>query len=131
MNNKAKIIVNGAWAELKGPDTSVHLESSLALLDPKAFFNQAYKEGRWDGMVRLYRNTSFPAGLVEHVCAYFADTGSEVTVTGAMKLPPIDLSRFSRDYLPGITLWEHQYDAAVMMMTKLCGWCCRSAAYAS
>jgi len=118
--SKAKIIVNGAWAVLKNAEQT-HLEDCLAPMDPKAYFNAAFKEKRWDGRVRLYSGSSFPAGLTQTVVEHFNEIDSAVEVIGAVKLPQIDLTRFTVDYLAGIKLWGHQFEAASIMLTQATG----------
>ena len=98
------------------------LEECLSVYDPKRFFNRAFKEKRWDGKIRLYAGNSFPAGLTERVTKHLNETGREVRVIEERETEAIDLTRFSPEYLPGITLWPHQCEAVRVIMEhpRLC-----------
>jgi len=109
------IRVQGAWAELTGAPISI-LEESLCALDPKRFFNAAFRQKRWDGKVRLHSGRLFPSGLVHRVIAACNEDGMDVRVVSAEETEPIDVSRFDKHYLPGIELWDHQIKAVLAML---------------
>ena len=115
------IIVRGAWAELRGANVSV-LAKCLSVDDPKRFFNQAFKDGRWDGKIRLYEGKRFPAGLVGRVVQAYRDEGFDAGVHEP-DVPVTDVSRFTPDYFVCLgpdgdsQLWAHQHRAVVEMLT--------------
>jgi superfamily II DNA or RNA helicase len=112
MTRRAAIYVRGAWAELhNAPDST--LESCLSFAHPNPWYSKAYREKRWDGKVRLFERSSnrFPAGLVQRVVEHLTDLEREVFVSGFDDKTPLDLSALERDWLPGIELWDHQWDA--------------------
>lgn len=102
------IVVRGAWADVYGISARF-LDDCLSFADPKRFFNQAWKEGRWDGLVRLYWGRTFPAGLVEYVSDYFTEHGLAVKVERDREEKSLALP-IKRTTLPGIKLWDHQMD---------------------
>ena len=117
MKRRAAIYVRGAWAELhNAPDDT--LDSCLSFKHPNPWYSQAYREKRWDGMVRLFERSTnrFPAGLVERVVAHLHDLDRECFVSGFDDKTPRDLSSLTRDWLPGIELWDHQWDAVNAML---------------
>lgn len=118
MKRRAAIYVRGAWAELHNAPEGT-LESCLAFKHPKPWFSQAYREKRWDGMVRLFEKgtTRFPAGLTQRVVDHLRDLDREVFVSGFDDKKPLDLSALERDWLPGIELWDHQWDAVHALLT--------------
>lgn len=120
MSAKAVIKIEGAYARLLGAPIS-ELEACLAVPDPKRFFNRAFKDERWDGNVRLYEHRDFPAGLTDHVATHLQNEGYEVSIIRPRERQAIDLSRWTRDYLPGITLWDNQYEAGIAMLKSQCG----------
>lgn len=111
----AVIVIKGAWAELRGISEAV-LEQSLSFLDPEREHNRAFQEQRWDGMIRLHEGRKFPAGLTERIANACRDAGHTVRIIG-WKPTPIDLTRFTPSYLPGITLRPHQFDLCMAMLT--------------
>jgi len=113
---KSIINIRGAWAELFGAPVSV-LERTLSFLSPDCKHSQAYRDGRWDGMIRLFKDRAFPAGLLNRVADAVREDGYDLQILG-QKEKPLDLSRLTDKYLPGITLWRHQYDAILAMLTN-------------
>lgn len=120
---QATISIKSAWAFLKGAPVK-HLEACLTVKDPKARFNRAYQEKRWDGMVRLFTGRKFPAGLVDHVTAHFNKADEDVTVVGKEEKVPIDTSRFDKTYLGGVgpsrdaDLIDEQCEAILTMLNN-------------
>lgn len=116
MPEKATIRVEGAWATLHGVPLW-RLDECLALDHPQRQYNRAFKEGRWDGKVRLYKGKSFPAGLAEHVARHLTDAGTAVKMVGWKESEPLDCSRFDATYLGKLgpdrdsDLWDHQVEA--------------------
>ena len=112
---RANIQVKGAWASLYGAETE-HLAKCLTVLDPKRFYNSAFRERRWDGRVRLYEGRTFPSGLTPRVVEHLEHEGIDVAVIGYEDKKPVDLSRLTLDYMaiPGPggkmfdEMWEHQ-----------------------
>lgn len=98
------------------------LEATLTVKDPKRFFSKAYKEKRWDGVVKLYDGRSFPAGLADRVIDWFAKNGHEVTVLARHEKKDIDTARMTKDYLPAVgkfeEFWEPQYQAILAMLNN-------------
>jgi len=117
MKRRAAIYVRGAWAELHNAPENT-LESCLAFKHPKPWYSKAYREKRWDGMVRLFeRGTNrFPAGLTQRVVDHLHDLDREVFVSGFDDKKSFDLSSLERGWLPGIGLWDHQWDAVHAML---------------
>ena len=115
------ISIKGAWAYLKGAPVS-YLEECLTVKDPKARYNRAYKEHRWDGKVKLFKGRQFPAGLTDHVIEHFNKDDEDVTVVGKEEKVPIDTSRFDKTYLGGVgpdrdkDLIEEQCEAILAML---------------
>ena len=71
MKRRAAIYVRGAWAELRCADAEDVLEGCLAFKHPRPWYSTAYREKRWDGLIRMFdARGRFPAGLtlrvVEH-----------------------------------------------------------------
>lgn len=112
----AVIFIKGAWAELRGAPAAI-LTDTLTFLHPERANNRAYREERWDGTVPLYETRKFPAGLTDRVVEACKQAGHTVRVLG-WKPTPVDLSRFTPEYLPGITLRPHQYDLCLSMLTN-------------
>jgi superfamily II DNA or RNA helicase len=115
-STKPKIEIDGAWAFLEGIPGR-HLEQCLAVRDPKAHFLQICKDGRWDGKVRFYSGNRFPAGLVARAQTYLLEFQefADLEVLDPYRVT-VDLKRFTPEYLPGITLWDHQYEACMSML---------------
>jgi superfamily II DNA or RNA helicase len=112
----ASIRVCGAKSELAGVPGYV-LEGILAIPDPQRWFNRAFREKRWDGMVRLYEGNRFPAGLTGRVVEFLTELGCAVSVVETHEKEEIDVSRFTKHYLPGIELWDHQFSAVLALLT--------------
>lgn len=113
------IRVKGAWAKISdAPDGC--LEDCLAIPDPSRWFNRAFKERRWDGMVRLYQGNRFPAGLMERLVEHLVDY--DVQMLDGDNEATIDVSRFDETYLGGVgpdrdsDLWEHQVEAVLALL---------------
>lgn len=113
---KAQIFIKGPKARLSGAPIEA-ADGVLAVASPGAKNSKAYKEGRWDGMVRLYDGCEFPAGLALKVYQCLSEQDFDVKVLESKEhLHAPDLERFTRDYLPGITLWDHQYEATLALI---------------
>lgn len=112
---EALITIRGAWAELTGVPIFV-LDPVLKVMDPDAQYSRAFKEKRWDGLVLLYEGNRFPAGLTSLAAETLKQQGHHVRISGLAE-NPIDLSRFTSSYLPGITLRPHQMDACLAILT--------------
>jgi superfamily II DNA or RNA helicase len=108
----ASIDVQGAFARLSGWDTTV-LDDCLAFDSPARFFSKAFRSGRWDGKIRLFKGNTFHAGLTQRVAEHLESQGVKVSISGWEEREHIDVSDFPEDYLaPAIPkLWEHQMDA--------------------
>jgi len=111
----AVICVDRAWATLRGCSHEP-LRDALTVYDPRRFYNLAYRNGRWDGKIRLYDGSRFPAGLVPYIVRWFDDRGRDVTVK-TPESPVINTSDVQPDYLGLLgadkdsELWSHQMDA--------------------
>jgi len=116
----AIIGVKGAWAQLHHAPLDT-LSDTLTVLDPGRWYNRAFKERRWDGKVRLYKGNSFPAGFVPLVKKALDAAGYSVQVSG-LGVGGIDVSRFGRDYLPGIELWDNEYEGALALLKNRNGY---------
>lgn len=121
---RAAIYVKGAWAELRNaPDGT--LEACLAVKHPNPWHSRAFREHRWDGMIRLFRGTKFPAGLTPHVIEHLRDIGKDVFVSGFAEAHVHDWSRIKADYLPAVgrfeKLWPHQLEAIHAALAARCG----------
>ena len=121
MKRRAAIYVRGAWAELHNAPEGA-LEACLSFAHPYPWKVRAFKEGRWDGKIRLFERATnkFPAGLTEHVVAHLNELDRDVFVTGLESKKPLDLSRFTRDYLPPVGKFrefrDYQFDAVIAML---------------
>ena len=115
LSEKPIIEVGSAYARLKRGDVSI-LKETLRPLDPKRYYNRAYKEKRWDGRVELYSGRSFPAGLVKFVTDYLTREKQAFEVVQESKLVEFDMSKWSNDILPGITLWAHQEEVCRVLL---------------
>ena len=121
---RATIRVQGSWAKLSAPGAPADiLEGCLTVPHPRPEGVEAYREGNWDGLVRLFESDGrqFPAGLTRRVADYLAaEHGYEVRLIG-WDPDPIDLSRMCRDYLPPLgkfrEFWDHQYEAVLTMLS--------------
>lgn len=116
---RAAIYVNGAHAELHGVSAET-LETVLAFDHPAPYRSRAFLEKRWDGKLRLYTGTRFPAGLAVQVADHLVDTGRDVVIHGWEPKHKCDWSWLGRDYLPPTgkfeELWEHQHAAIHAML---------------
>lgn len=114
MRVRAAIHVRGAWAELHNAHEDV-LEACLALKHPHPWTSRAFRQGHWDGMLRLYKGNRFPAGLTERVATQLAEDGRDVFVNGYRERKPHDWSFIDKRYLPAHgkfrKLWTHQLRA--------------------
>jgi superfamily II DNA or RNA helicase len=119
MTMSASIQVNGAFAELHGGTTDT-LEECLSFLSPARRFSKAFKQGHWDGRIRLYRGRSFHAGLTPRVQAHLEKKGVSVVISGWRETRPVDMENFSAEYLaPAIPeLWPHQDEAVRALLAN-------------
>ncbi len=117
----ATIQIDGPWAKLTGAPEEL-LTECMSFLDPKRWHSRAFREKRWDGKVCLSMGCSFPAGHVDRVVEFLATKQYSARVLGRKHRIAMDLSRFGRDFLPGITMWDHQYEACKTFLTHHCGW---------
>ena len=123
MRRRAAIYVRGAWAELHNAPEDT-LESCLAFMHPKPWYSRAYRERlpdgsrKWDGKIRLFERATnrFPAGLTSRVVEHLHDLDRDVFVSGFEDRKQPDLSELTRDWLPGIELWDHQWDATTTLL---------------
>ena len=112
MKRRAAIYVKGAWAELQCSDAGDVLEGCLSFKHPNPWYSKAYREKRWDGKVRLFdQNDRFPAGHTPRVVEHLQDLDREVFVRGFEDKKPVALDDLTREWLPGIRLYDHQWDA--------------------
>lgn len=116
----AAVRAHGAWALYDGIPAEI-LDEACAALSPEAKYSQAYKEKRWDGMIRLWKADRFPLGLLPDVLAACAAADILVEVEKANNEQNVDLSRFDDGYLPGITLYSHQVEAVRALLTARSG----------
>lgn len=112
-----EINVSGVHAFIEGAEPE-HIDGCLSADHPNKQHILAFKEDRWDGKVRLHdAYKRFPAGLVNHVVRYFNELGIDVAVTDQEEMEPIDTSRFTDRYLPGITLRPDQCESIMAFLT--------------
>lgn len=114
---KARIIIDGAWAKLTGANASA-LQETLAPYDPQRWFNPAFKQKRWDGRVRLYEGKKFPAGLWRTVAHYLFEHDIEYELIDNNESEEVPLDDWSKDILPGITLYAHQDDVCRTLLSE-------------
>lgn len=118
---KPSITIKGAWAELYGAPMEV-LEENLTVLDPKRFFNVAFRQKRWDGKVRLYEGNRFPAGLTDRVIAALNEDGHDVNVIRKQERAVLDLDRINKTFFGkfgpnhDLDLWEHQVEGVRQLL---------------
>ena len=121
MEKHAKITLRGAHAFCVGVPDEV-LDCVLAFPAPGAQYSQAYKDGRWDGMKRLYSRGCFPAGLTSTVQEFLQSQGWVVTVVYPKEYSEsLDLSRLTKNYLTGITFWGHQFEGLRALLENING----------
>ena len=65
----------------------------------------------------LYEGCTFPAGLSHRVKEHLKTEGEVVRIIDPSK-PNIDLSGWNRNLIPGVTLWDHQYEAGLALLTQ-------------
>jgi superfamily II DNA or RNA helicase len=117
------IQVKGAWAEIRHAEKDV-FDVCLSVLHPARQHVQAFKEGRWDGRVRLHNGDRFPAGLMNRVTNYLNEEGHDVKLIDKEDAKPIDTSRFDKTYLGGVgpkrdsDLWDHQVEGVLAMLNN-------------
>jgi superfamily II DNA or RNA helicase len=116
MKHRAAIYVRGAWAELRNAPAGT-LEGCLSFKHPNPWYSKAFREKRWDGRVRLFKGDQFPAGHTPIVAAYLSELGRDVFISGFEDRKDVDLSELTRDYLPGIELWDHQWNAITSLLS--------------
>ncbi len=123
---KPSINIKGAWAELYGAPMEV-LEDNLTCLDPKRFFNHAFRQKRWDGKVRLYDGNKFPAGLTDRVIAALNEDGHDVNVVRKQEKTVLDTDRIDKTFFTNLgpkqdqPLWEHQVEAVRQLLAYASG----------
>lgn len=117
MKRRAAIYVRRAWAELQCSDAEAMLEGCLSFSHPSPWFSKAYREKRWDGKIRMFSSSGrFPAGLTPRVVEHLQDLERDVFVSGFEDKKALDLEGFTREWLPGIELWDHQWDATCALL---------------
>lgn len=112
---RASIRVRGAWAELEGGNEET-LEEVLAFDHPAPYRSQAYRDKLWDGKLRLFSGTRFPAGLAPRVADHITEhQRRDVALHGWQPKTEVDWSWVDEEYLPPVgkfkKLWPHQLDA--------------------
>jgi superfamily II DNA or RNA helicase len=121
MRDGPAILIDKAWAKLMGWSAQP-LSECLTVMDPKRFFNAAFKQKRWDGKIHLFEGTRFPAGLTQRVIDHFASKGIRAVIRG-WEPPETDVSEFTKDYFTCLgpkkdgSLWDHQCEAIRQMLT--------------
>ena len=125
---KAEIHIKGPFATLVNYPIE-KVADALTAEDPSARHSRAFKEGRWDGKVELYNGQTFLAGLSSRVQRAIRENKDEAVIIDPDRPAPLDLSKFTRDIIPGITLWDHQYEGCLAMLTH--PRCCIKAATSS
>lgn len=114
----ALITIDGATARLSGvPAPAGILRECLSWLHPGRFFNQGFKQGRWDGRVCLADGNRFPAGFTARVRRHLVLQGIKTRVS-ARGASAVDSSFLTPDYLHGITLRDYQLEAVRTMLSK-------------
>lgn len=116
MSEKVEIEVGPSHARLVRGPVQI-LEETLRPLDPKRYYNAAYKQRRWDGRVALYEGRKFPAGLVKLVTDYLDRMKRPYFIRLLAKPVEFDMRKWSRDILPGITLWDHQDEVCRVLLS--------------
>ena len=103
------------WAEVEGPRSAVKVVREALSYRPKGYiFNQAYKNGHWDGYTRLLRrDRSFPAGLVGYTCTALRAAGMELEVYDTRHRPEPDQPLFPTDEYRPVVKLDAQQEAAV------------------
>lgn len=82
------INVRGPWASVTASlPVLASISDLLSAEKPGARFSYAYKTHRWDGIVRLLRARSFPAGLTQRVAEHLRTAGLAVDVS--LPLAPV------------------------------------------
>lgn len=117
----ARIKIDGPYATLHGIEEPADtLDSCLSILDPKRFYNGAFRAKRWDGKVRFHELNRFPAGLTSIVVEHLRDMGLDPSVK-AVGGGKVDV-KVERDVLRGVELWDHQFEAVKAIMGKARGY---------
>ena len=106
----ATIRLQGAWAKVSDVKTS-RLTSICKFTQQGYEHNRAYQSGRWDGKVQLNKGKHIPAGLCEYVQRKLEKKNYDVRIISDGLDEDIDPDCVTRDILPGIKLWDNQYEA--------------------
>lgn len=112
----AVIRIEGASArlvEITAP--AAHLTDCLRFEHPGRKFVRAFKEGRWDGYVSFADGNRFPVGFALRVKAHLESAGYPCTIDDP-SAKPLEAPEFDRDYLHGISLYDHQMEAVRAML---------------
>lgn len=114
----ARIHIDGATARLSGVVAPAgFLRECLSWLHPGRFFNQGFKQGRWDGRVCLADGNTFPSGFARRVRRHLELQGVRVRIV-SRDCEPVDDSFLTADYLEGIKLRDYQLEAVRAMLSK-------------
>lgn len=114
----ALIQIDGATARLSGvPAPAGLLRECLSWLHPGRFFNQGFRQGRWDGRVCLADGNQFPAGFAVRVRRHLAMQGIKCRVV-ARGSKPVSDAFLTPDFLEGITLRDYQLEAIRVMLAR-------------
>ena len=114
----ALIQIDGATARLTGtPAPAAFLRECLSWLHPGRFFNQGFKQGRWDGRVCLADGNQFPAGFAQRVRKHLVMQGVACRIVSRGSAPVSD-SFLTPAFLHGIKLRDYQLDAIRTMLRR-------------
>lgn len=121
---RAAIYVKGAWAEVRNAPEGA-LDSCLTFQHPNPQHSKLFRDGSWDGSVKLHRGERFPAGLTPRVVEHLQGLECDVFVSGFAEARRHDWSRIKANYLPRVgrfkKLWPHQVAATQAALHARCG----------
>lgn len=102
------------------PGRAVDLIHSVCMARPEGYrFMPAYKTKRWDGYIRLFSRSKFPAGLTRTVIDVLSAEG--YTIETKLLYPLLPCTEAHPTLLSGITLRDYQVDAANALLKKTRG----------
>lgn len=120
MAKRVTIEVRGAWAYVDGIPKTV-VPSLVRFYAPKYQYSRKYREGIWDGTITLANGKYIPAGLSGYVKKLLKKQGYKVSIRDKVKNTDIDVSQFNKNVLKGIELYDHQYELAVALLSRMRG----------
>lgn len=104
---------NKIYLDLLTPELEAEIEERFSVKHPRAFYSNAYEEGHWDGMIRMFRSKdkSLSIGFLDELIKLCKEKDLPFDIEDKRKpvvYHPIPKEELHPDILPGITLDPHQ-----------------------